>query len=73
LKKEASALVAEHRKILFLLVNILYEAVPTNDLARRVESTEDGYQPIMAIVGELDARWFVESMSSEQNVDLGTT
>jgi integrative and conjugative element protein (TIGR02256 family) len=35
------------------------------------KTTEDGYQPVMAIVGELEARWFVESISSQQNVDLG--
>uniref|UniRef100_A0A372IJP3 Thiamine biosynthesis protein ThiF n=1 Tax=Paracidobacterium acidisoli TaxID=2303751 RepID=A0A372IJP3_9BACT len=35
------------------------------------KATEDGYQPVMAIVGELEARWFVESISSQQNVDLG--
>lgn len=51
---------------------------PSNDDRKVFEwitekTTEDGYQPVMAIVGELDARWFVESMSSEQNVDLGTT
>ena len=50
---------------------------PSNDDRKVFEwitekTTEDGYQPIMAIVGELDARWFVESISSEQNVDLGT-
>ena len=36
------------------------------------KTTEDGYQPVMAIVGELDARWFVESINFQQNVDLGT-
>jgi len=35
------------------------------------KTTEDGYQPVMAIVGELEARWFVGSISSQQKVDLG--
>lgn len=34
------------------------------------KTTEDGYEPVMAIVGELEARWFVESISSQQNVTL---
>jgi hypothetical protein len=33
-------------------------------------TTEDGYQPVMAIVGELEARWFVESISSQQHMNL---
>jgi Prokaryotic E2 family A/ThiF family/Prokaryotic homologs of the JAB domain len=36
------------------------------------KTTEDGYQPVMAIVGELDARWFVESIGSQQKVNLST-
>lgn len=35
-------------------------------------TTEDGYQPVMAIVGELEARWFVGSISSQQNMNLDT-
>jgi integrative and conjugative element protein (TIGR02256 family) len=35
------------------------------------KTTEDGYRPVMAIVGELEARWFVGSISSQQKVDLG--
>jgi integrative and conjugative element protein (TIGR02256 family) len=34
-------------------------------------TTEDGYQPVMAIVGELEARWLVESLSCQRNVELG--
>lgn len=33
-------------------------------------TTEDGYQPVMAIMGELEARWFVESINSQQNMKL---
>jgi integrative and conjugative element protein (TIGR02256 family) len=36
------------------------------------KTTEDGYPPVMAIVGELEARWFVGSISSQQNVNLDT-
>lgn len=36
------------------------------------KTTEDGYQPVMAIVGELEARWFVESINSQQNMKLDT-
>ncbi|MEI9978519.1 MAG: hypothetical protein WDN23_05875 [Edaphobacter sp.] len=35
------------------------------------KATQDGYQPVMAIVGELEARWFVDSISFQQKVDLG--
>jgi integrative and conjugative element protein (TIGR02256 family) len=34
------------------------------------KTAEDGYQPVMAIVGELEARWFVESISFQQIVEL---
>jgi integrative and conjugative element protein (TIGR02256 family) len=34
------------------------------------KTIEDGYQPVMAIMGELEARWFVESISSQQNMNL---
>ena len=37
------------------------------------KTTEDGYQPVMAIVGELEARWFVESISLQQNVSMDTS
>jgi hypothetical protein len=35
-------------------------------------TSEDGYQPVMAIVGELEARWFVESINSQQDMNLDT-
>jgi integrative and conjugative element protein (TIGR02256 family) len=37
------------------------------------KTTEDGYQPVMAIVGEPEARWFVGSIGSQQNVSMGTS
>ena len=53
-----------------------YGTAPSDDDRRVFEwiaekASEDGYQPVMAIVGELEARWFVETLSSQQNVDLG--
>jgi integrative and conjugative element protein (TIGR02256 family) len=36
------------------------------------KTTEDGYQPVMAIVGQFEARWFVESISSQQKVSTKT-
>lgn len=33
-------------------------------------TTEDGYQPVMAIVGQFDVRWFVESIISEKKVAI---
>jgi len=55
-----------------------YGTAPSGDDRKVFEwitekTTEDGYQPVMAIVGELEARWFVESISSQQNVNLGTS
>jgi hypothetical protein len=39
--------------------------------ARRDQRTsEDGYQPVMAIVGELEARWFIETINAQQNMNL---
>lgn len=51
---------------------------PSNDDRKVFEwiaekASEDGYQPVMAIMGELEARWFVESISSQQNMKLGTS
>lgn len=55
-----------------------YGTAPSDDDHKVFEwitekTTEDGYQPVMAIVGELEARWFVESTSSQQNMNLGTS
>jgi hypothetical protein len=54
-----------------------YGTAPSDDDRKIFEwiterTTEDGHQPVMAIVGELEARWFVESISSHQNVNIGT-
>ena len=35
-------------------------------------TAEDGYQPVMAILSELEARWFVESIDSQKNMKLDT-
>jgi hypothetical protein len=35
------------------------------------KTTEDGQQPVMAIVGELDVRWFVASIDAQQKVSIG--
>lgn len=54
-----------------------YGSAPSDDDRKVFEwiterTTEDGYQPVMAIVAELEARWFVESISSQQNMNLDT-
>ena len=54
-----------------------YGTVPSGDDRKVFEwvtekTTEDGYQPVMAVVGELETRWFVESINSQQNVTFGT-
>lgn len=33
-------------------------------------TTEDGYLPVMAVVGECEARWFVASIDSQENVSV---
>jgi integrative and conjugative element protein (TIGR02256 family) len=35
------------------------------------KTTEDGQQPVMAIVGELDVRWFIASIDAQQKVSIG--
>jgi integrative and conjugative element protein (TIGR02256 family) len=52
-----------------------YGTAPSDDDRKVFEwiterTAEEGHQPVMAIVGELEARWFVESISAQQNTDL---